>query len=132
MQAWLAVRPEVGHDFVFTSTRGQGKLSARAVSEVIRRLCKVAGLKRKVGAHSLRHRVGLTFARRRVAPKIAQHYLGYENINTTLEYYQDVDESDLRAAGRLVSPGCEEEDWQREAKENPAIKRLKPPLAAGL
>jgi integrase/recombinase XerD len=131
LRAWFDVRPEVDHDFVFTSTRGHGRMTARGISEIVRRLCKVAGLRRRLGSHSLRHRVGLTFARRRVAPKIAQHYLGHENIHTTLEYYQDVDESDLRAAGRLVSPGYEEKNWQQEAKENPASKRLKPPLAAG-
>lgn len=132
LRTWLECRPKTEHDFVFTSTRGFGKLSPRAVSEIVRRLCKVAGLSRRLGAHSLRHRVGLTFARRRVAPRITQFYLGHENIHTTLEYYQDVDEDDLRAAGRLVAPGCEDEDWQREAKENPATKRLKPPRAAGL
>jgi site-specific recombinase XerD len=132
LHVWLEKRPSVEHDYVFTSIRGHGRLSARAVSEVIRRLCRVAGLSRRLGAHSLRHRVGLTFARRRVAPRITQHYLGHEDIHTTLEYYQDVDEDDLRAAGRLVAPGYEEEGWQREAKENPAGKRLKPPMAAGL
>jgi integrase/recombinase XerD len=131
IRLWLDQRPGVEHDYVFTSIRGHGRLSARAVSDIIRRLCKVAGLPRRVGAHSLRHRVGLTFARRRVAPRITQYYLGHEDIHTTLEYYQDVDEDDLRAAGRLVAPGYEEEGWQHEAKENPASKRLKPPRAAG-
>jgi integrase len=132
LRIWLDKRPDVEYDYLFTSTRGHGKLSARAVSEIIRRLCEVAGLSRQVGAHSLRHRVGLTFARRRVAPCITQFYLGHENIQTTLEYYQDVDEDDLRAAGRQVAPGHEKEDWQREANENPANRRPKPLRAAGL
>lgn len=132
ISVWIDQRPEGEHDYVFTSTRGHGRLTARAVSEIIRRLCKVAGLSRQLGAHSPRHRVGLTFARNRVAPKITQHYLGHGDIHTTLEYYQDVDEDDVRAAGRLAAPGHEEKAWRREAKENPASKRLIPPRAAGL
>jgi integrase len=131
IRVWLDKRPDVEHDYLFTSIRGHGRLTARAVSDIVRRLCKVAGT-RQLGAHSLRHRVGLIFARRRVAPRITQHYLGHEDIHTTLEYYQDVDESDLRAASHWVSPGYEEEDWWQTAKENPAAGRTRPPRAAGL
>jgi len=122
---WLAIRPAAAHDYVFTSVRDDhAPLSAWAISNVIRRISKDAGLKRTLGAHSLRHRVGLTFARGRVAPRVAQFYLGHTNIQTTLEYYQDVDESDLRRAGQLLGP--EASDWQEEAKQNPAAKLLKP------
>ncbi len=102
LQAWVAVRPSVDHDCVFCSRTTGGPLLARGVSQIIRRLCKTADI-RGLGAHSLRHRVGLTFARNRVAPRIAQHYLGHTNITITLSYYQDVDESDLRAAGELLT-----------------------------
>jgi integrase/recombinase XerC len=102
MQAWLAVRPPVDHDCVFCSRTTGEPLLARGVSQVIRRLCKTAGI-RGLGAHSLRHRVGLIFARNHVAPRVAQSYLGHTNITITLNYYQDVDESDLRAAGQLLN-----------------------------
>jgi len=123
--AWLAIRPRASHDFVFTSVRdNHAPLSAWAISNVVRRVSSTAGLKRELGAHSLRHRVGLTFARNRVAPRVAQFYLGHTNIQTTLEYYQDVDESDLRRAGQLLGPASS--DWREEAKQNPAAKLLKP------
>lgn len=124
LRAWLERRPKAPHDYVFVSLYDNQPLSPRAVTEIIRRLSKVAGLKRLLGAHSLRHRVGLTFARERVAPRVTQFYLGHTNITTTPEYYQDVDDSDLRRAGRLLS--LKRSDWREETKQNPAARLLKP------
>jgi integrase len=45
----------------------------------------------------------LLFARHHIAPRVAQSYLGHTNITITLNYYQDVDESDLCAAGQLLN-----------------------------
>jgi len=119
LRAWLAVRPRANHDFVFTSVRdNHAPLSPWAVSNIIRRLCRTAGLNRELGAHSLRHRVGVTFARKRVSPRVTQAYLGHTNIKTTLEYYQDVDESDLKSAGNLLSSNLTE--WQEQKNKNPA------------
>jgi integrase len=126
MDAWLKVRPKVKHDFVFTSTRGHQALTGESVSDVVRRLSRTVGLSRTLGAHSLRHRVGLIFARMHVAPRVTQHYLGHTNIKTTLEYYQDVDESDLRNASHLLQFNGQELDWREEVKKNPAAKLLKP------
>ncbi len=98
---WLDQRAPVPHDCVFCSRHGGAPLTPQAVSEIIRRLCKLAGI-RSLGAHSLRHRVGLKFARARVAPRVAQHYLGHTDISITLAYYQDVDETDLFEAGSLL------------------------------
>lgn len=102
LRAWLAVRPKADHDYVFTARYGPEPLTPSAVSQLIRRLCKLVGI-RSLGAHSLRHRVGLKFARARVAPRVTQHYLGHSDIKITLSYYQDVDESDLRAAGEMLT-----------------------------
>ena len=101
LQAWLRVRPAVNHGYVFAAKTDGAPLTAPSVSQIIRRLCRVAGI-RSLGAHSLRHRVGLTFARQRVAPRVTQAYLGHADITITLSYYQDVDESDLRQAGSLL------------------------------
>ena len=98
---WLERRPEADHDCVFLGKYDRQPLTSSAVSQVIRRLCRKAEI-RSLGAHSLRHRVGLSFARARVAPRVAQHYLGHTNLLITLGYYQDVDESDLIAAGELL------------------------------
>jgi integrase/recombinase XerD len=101
LRVWLRRRPRGETNHVFVSEKGI-PISAEAVSQVVRRLCKSAGLKRSLGAHSLRHRVGLTFARQHVAPRVTQAYLGHRDITITLSYYQDVDESDLLNAGELL------------------------------
>ncbi|MBN1681847.1 MAG: site-specific integrase [Anaerolineae bacterium] len=129
LSAWLVVRPHTTHNYVFTSMRDHGKLSSRAITDVLRRLSLTAGLTRQLGAHSLRHRVGLKFARERVAPRVAQHYLGHSNITTTLEYYQDVDETDLRQAGALLNSNAN--GWHDRTTQNPASKRLLPRSGTG-
>jgi integrase len=68
------------------------------------------GLKRSLGAHSLRHRVGMTFARQHVPVRVAQAYLGHARPEITFGYYQDVDESDLHDAGKLLGLHPDEDD----------------------
>lgn len=101
LRDWLDVRPPCPHPYVFCSKRDGSPLQSAAVSQLVRRLSARAGI-RSLGPHSLRHRVGLTFARNQIAPRVAQHYLGHRNLTITLNYYQDVDESDLRDAGKLL------------------------------
>lgn len=101
---WLKARPEVVHPYVFTSTRGKGALTSASVSQIVRRLCQTAGLERSLGAHSLRHYVGMTLARGRVAPAVIQQYLGHSNILTTMGYCAAVEEEDMKAASKLLSP----------------------------
>lgn len=104
LNAWLEERPKISTDHVFVSTgKNPRPLTAAAVSQVIRRLCHTAHLGRGWGAHSFRHRVGSKFSKARIAPRVTQAYLGHKNITVTLVYYQDVDESDLHEAGKLLS-----------------------------
>jgi len=49
---------------------------------------------------------------------IKNTYLGHTNIKTTLEYYQDVDETDVINAGNLLSNNLTE--WQEQKNKNPA------------
>lgn len=118
--AWLRVRPEVEHPYVFVSTRGKGPLTSASVSQIVRRLCRTAGLDRTLGAHSLRHYVGMTLARNRVAPAVIQQYLGHSNILTTMGYCAAVEEEDLRAASKLLS-----------VKKQTPVLRLEPRRARG-
>jgi site-specific recombinase XerD len=100
---WLEVRPaDVAHDYVFTSTRGHGQLSPASVSQLLRRLCKVARLDRSLGAHSFRHYVAMKLARAHVAPTVIQAYLGHSNISTTLGYCTSIDDTDLHDASSVL------------------------------
>lgn len=104
IRARLAIRPvDADHDCVFTSTHGHGPLTARAVSQIIRRLCRVAGI-RSVGAHSFRYFVGMSLAREQIAPPIIKEYLGHSSISTTMGYCSAVEEQDLHdVCTRLLS-----------------------------
>jgi integrase/recombinase XerC len=104
VRAWLECRPgDADHNCVFTSTRGHGPLSAQSVSQVTRRLCKVSGLKRSLGAHAFRHYVAMTLARNGVPAVVIQAYLGHTDVSTTMGYLSSIGEADLRAAGRFLS-----------------------------
>lgn len=119
LAAWLAVRPAVDHPYVFTSTRGKGPLTPAAVSQIVRRLCRTAGLERGLGAHAFRHYVGMTLARNRVAPTVIQQYLGHSNILTTMGYCAVVEDDDLRAASRLLSRAEQTPVLQLELRRAP-------------
>ncbi len=130
IRAWLAVRPKVKHNFVFTSTRSShNPLTAAGVSQIVRRLGKKVGLERSLGAHSFRHRVGYSFSKQRVSVRVAQAYLGHTNPSITFEYYQDVDENDLREAERLLNGTknrtSEEKPHQEERPLTEEEKRAK-------
>lgn len=101
IEKWLTKRPKADHDYVFLGVYHRQPMTSPAVSQMIRRLCEEAEI-RSLGPHSLRHRVGLKFARARVAPRVTQHYLGHTSLLITLGYYQDVDETDLFEAGSLL------------------------------
>lgn len=103
LRTWLPVRPDVPHDYVFTSTRGRGKLNPQAISQITRRLSRAAGLDRELGAHAFRHYVGTKLARERVALPIIQAWLGHSDPAITLQYQRSLDGDDIRAAGLVLS-----------------------------
>jgi integrase len=119
IRAWLTKRPQVDHDYVFTSARGHGALKVASVSQIVRRLSLVAGLERSLGAHSIRHFVGMKMARMHVAPTIIQHYLGHSDVTITMGYIASVDEGDLRAAGQLLSLSRADAPGRNNLKEIP-------------
>jgi integrase/recombinase XerC len=128
LRAWLEVRPAVDHDCVFTSTRGKTPLTPRSLSQVVRRLSAKVGLTRQLGAHSLRHRVGMTFARQHVPVRVAQAYLGHARPEITFGYYQDVEDRDLRSASQLLRLGSsmtDEGDRQEKKKAVEIFQRLR-------
>lgn len=123
LDAWLEVRPKTDHDCVFTSQRGKKPLLPSSISRIVNRCAQRAGLDRPLHAHSFRHRVGLTFARRGISPRVAQAYLGHEDVTITMQYYTAVEESDLRAAGELLAANPPPRNWQDEAREKMANRR---------
>lgn len=88
LRAWLEVRPEVGHGYVFTTTGSAGKpLSRVGVSDVVRRLSKLAGTDKVWTAHAVRHAVGHAYADAGVPVTVTQAKLGHSSPDITMRFY---------------------------------------------
>lgn len=84
---WLAFRGEhraLKDTYIFS--HDGHRMDANNVSLIIRRACKVAGV-RVLSSHSLRHRKGHQLADARIAPSIAATALGHSDPMITLTYY---------------------------------------------
>lgn len=92
LRQWLIQRkPKTG--YVFSKTQKKNNNLAQAV----RRACLRVGA-RSLGPHSLRHRKGHQFSDSGISPKIAQHALHHENVETTLNSYYPQDDKRIREA----------------------------------
>lgn len=108
LRVWLDYRLDrftVSGPFIW-SNQGQ-PISARAVSQVVRRACKGAGV-RSLGSHSLRHRKGHQFADAKVAPSIAATALRHSDPAITMQVYYP-------------------SDWETARKELEAFSVKRPP-----
>lgn len=101
LQRWLKLRPECGHDHVWT---GQGPeytaLTRHAVNYVMYRLCERTGASRLWSPHSIRHAVGHAWAKAGVPLSTTARKLGHANKSITAEYYYPDDDEYLREMTR--------------------------------
>lgn len=104
IRAWLERRPDVDHEHVFISWgTGRGPLTATGVSQIPRRLSRVCGLKRTLGAHAFRHFVGMSLARGKVPLTVIQHWLGHTDPQITMQYIRSIEPADIDAARDLLA-----------------------------
>lgn len=82
------------HDILFLNRRG-GALSRVMVFYIIRDLCNLAGIKKKISPHSLRHSFATHLLNGGANLRAIQQMLGHESITTT-EIYVHIDRSRLR------------------------------------
>ncbi len=113
LQRWLLKRPDVldlsrergyilaDHNHVFC--HDQGVYKADAISQIVYRLSKEAGLDRALGSHSLRHRKGHQLADAGVAPSIAANVLGHASVEITLNFYYPHDDTRAEEAARKLA-----------------------------
>lgn len=104
LRAWLEVRPAASHNSVFLSERTLAPLTSSAISQMLRRLCRRAGLERTLGAHSFRHYVGTTLARGHMPIPAIQEWLGHSDPQITVQYTRSLEDSDFDATAALLSP----------------------------
>lgn len=87
IQQWLVFRGErYKITGVYVFTRHGEKMHANNVSLMIRRACKIAGIRIR-SAHSLRHRKGHQLSDAGISPSIGAIVLGHEDPKITLDHY---------------------------------------------
>lgn len=81
-------------DILFLNRRG-GKLTRVMIFYIIKRLCELAGIKKDVSPHTLRHSFATHLLEGGANLRAIQQMLGHESITTT-EIYVHIDRSRLR------------------------------------
>lgn len=105
LRAWIVTRRRVADpDPLFISRRG-GRLTPRAVQQLVRRLAVAAGVSTRCSPHILRHSFARAFLANGGDVFSLQRILGHSpsSLQVTRRYVQLLDD-DLRAVHRRVSP----------------------------
>lgn len=89
----MVVKPG-NNDILFLNRRG-AMLSRQMVFIVIKQLCELAGVRKKVSPHTLRHSFATHLLEGGANLRAIQQMLGHESISTT-EIYMHIDRSRLR------------------------------------
>ena len=100
LRAWLEVRPETEHDFVFTQTRSPYRpLGARAVQMAVREVGRLAGL--EITPHTLRHTAVYIWKEANTNPFVIAAQMGHKSLDTTMRYGRPRLEDLQRAAAEI-------------------------------
>jgi site-specific recombinase XerD len=97
---YLAVRPRVDDDHLFLSQKTKQGLSTQAVTDVVARYARLAGLEH-VTPHTLRHTFGKGLLDAGVDLVTVAALLGHTNLNTTAIYTQPSARDLARAVEKL-------------------------------
>jgi integrase/recombinase XerD len=95
LRVWLEYRPYTTHSFVFVSKRNQRPFSSKSVSQMVKRKAEKAGIKRPIGPHAIRHRVGQAWADEGINPELIRMKLGHSDVSITTAFYFNQDFSRL-------------------------------------
>jgi integrase/recombinase XerD len=99
----LSLRGDAGaNDPVFASRKGGGKLTERAIHQMVKRAAKKAGINADVSPHWLRHAHGSHAIERGASLPEVQATLGHDNISTTSGYLHTRPDS---SSGLCLDPG---------------------------
>ena len=93
-------------DFLFLNRRGS-KLSRAMIFEIIKRLCRTAGIKKQVSPHTFRHSFATHLVEGGADLRAVQMLLGHESITTT-EIYTHLNQEYLREAITTFHPRARE------------------------
>jgi integrase/recombinase XerD len=107
MDAWLArgrpllVKARTGGQ-LFLGAHGRGLTTAR-FWQIVQEMAKLAGLKKRIWPHSLRHSFATHLLERGADLRAIQEMLGHASLGTT-QIYTHVDQARLRAVHRRFHP----------------------------
>jgi site-specific recombinase XerD len=98
LRAWLAVRPEGEHPFVFTSSRTGQPLTTSGVYQALRSLARAAGVPHGWNPHNWRHGAARGMQAAGMPTGQLSLILGHSDVRVTVEFYGTCDEDELAAA----------------------------------
>lgn len=99
LRAWLKLRPNVSHKYVWTGPGpDHAPLGRLGAAEMVKRIAERTGASRPWGPHSIRHAVGHAYAQAGVPVTITQLKLGHKHPNITMSNYYPDDEKLVEAA----------------------------------
>ncbi len=94
-RAAIPIKP--GHeDYLFVSAHRKGKLSRITLFHIITELARMAGIKKTISPHTLRHSFATHLLEGGANLRVIQSMLGHEDISTT-EIYTHIDAHRLRS-----------------------------------
>lgn len=94
-RATLDIKPEFS-DFAFLNRYGRG-LTRSMIFHIIKELAVMAGIKKNISPHTLRHSFATHLLQNGADLRVIQQLLGHESITTT-EIYTHISVEDLRSA----------------------------------
>ncbi len=102
---YLAARPRLARSAaepaLFLSDRG-GRLSVRSVQQMVARYAKIAGIRRPVTPHLLRHSSATQLASLGTPLRVVQEICGHSSVTTTQRYVHVGERDRFDAADRLA------------------------------
>jgi integrase len=104
IRQWIEVRPDVDHDYVFTSLKDGRKLNPDSIYQLFQRVAERAGVEKNFNAHAWRHEVGQRYLRATGDPALARAKLNHSSVTVTLMYYANQDRDHLRDMTSKLSP----------------------------
>ncbi len=101
LREWLDSRPNVGHDFVFTSRYGN-PMTAGGIYQALARLAEIAGVERS-NPHAFRHAFARELLNAGLSLEAVSDLMGHSSVAVTAESYAIWTKSELRKKHRDAS-----------------------------
>jgi site-specific recombinase XerD len=97
LRSWLAVRPDVSHNFVFTGRLGNA-LTVSGIEQVIGGLADKAGVVVKSNPHEWRHGFARSMQANGMPLGVLSQLLGHSRVDVTVSFYGTCTDDELGQA----------------------------------